>query len=154
MIRRPPRSTRTDPLFPYTTRFRSLVEIIAGAPEEADFGAFVPHTSVAALAERRPVHRQAVQQAAARCVAVDRQRTAADRAGLAVDRVTHLVRPELALVQPRHARCGGAMCPAPFALDPLCRRRRSASAGLDRWSTRLTSGNQCAAPLPTSSGKK
>src|SRR3546814_9383085 len=24
MIRRPPRSTRTDPLFPYTTRFRSL----------------------------------------------------------------------------------------------------------------------------------
>src|SRR3546814_8236088 len=26
MIRRPPRSTRTDPLFPYTTLFRSLVE--------------------------------------------------------------------------------------------------------------------------------
>src|SRR3546814_7550280 len=25
MIRRPPRSTRTDPLVPYTTRFRSLV---------------------------------------------------------------------------------------------------------------------------------
>src|SRR3546814_13537804 len=25
MIRRPPRSTRTDPLFPYTTRFRSAV---------------------------------------------------------------------------------------------------------------------------------
>src|SRR3546814_9689214 len=25
MIRRPPRSTRTDPLFPYTTLFRSLV---------------------------------------------------------------------------------------------------------------------------------
>src|SRR3546814_19021179 len=24
MIRRPPRSTRTDPLFPYTTRFRSV----------------------------------------------------------------------------------------------------------------------------------
>src|SRR3546814_20008220 len=23
MVRRPPRSTRTDPLFPYTTRFRS-----------------------------------------------------------------------------------------------------------------------------------
>src|SRR3546814_3650735 len=28
MIRRPPRSTRTDPLFPYTTRFRSF-----GVPE-------------------------------------------------------------------------------------------------------------------------
>src|SRR3546814_7054248 len=26
MIRRPPRSTRTDTLFPYTTRFRSVVE--------------------------------------------------------------------------------------------------------------------------------
>src|SRR3546814_12216470 len=27
MIRRPPRSTRTDPLFPYTTLFRSYLEI-------------------------------------------------------------------------------------------------------------------------------
>src|SRR3546814_10700992 len=26
MIRRPPRSTRTDPLFPYTTLFRSMFE--------------------------------------------------------------------------------------------------------------------------------
>src|SRR3546814_15186649 len=32
MIRRPPRSTRTDTLFPYTTRFRSpaLVELVPG----------------------------------------------------------------------------------------------------------------------------
>src|SRR3546814_9159069 len=30
MIRRPPRSTRTDTVFPYTTLFRSLVEDIAG----------------------------------------------------------------------------------------------------------------------------
>src|SRR3546814_3449293 len=29
MIRRPPRSTRTDTLFPYTTLFRSLLEITA-----------------------------------------------------------------------------------------------------------------------------
>src|SRR3546814_4108856 len=33
MIRRPPRSTRTDTLFPYTTLFRSLVEIHAGLLE-------------------------------------------------------------------------------------------------------------------------
>src|SRR3546814_8371165 len=33
MIRRPPRSTRTDTLFPYTTRFRSLRRGIAVAPE-------------------------------------------------------------------------------------------------------------------------
>src|SRR3546814_1020778 len=29
MIRRPPRSTRTDTLFPYTTRFRSSRQVIA-----------------------------------------------------------------------------------------------------------------------------
>src|SRR3546814_4862212 len=28
MIRRPPRSTRTDTLFPYTTLFRSLLEVL------------------------------------------------------------------------------------------------------------------------------
>src|SRR3546814_17073417 len=37
MIRRPPRSTRTDTLFPYTTLFRSdAVEAALLAPEEAD----------------------------------------------------------------------------------------------------------------------
>src|SRR3546814_14832680 len=30
MIRRPPRSTRTDTLFPYTTLFRSVVEVEVG----------------------------------------------------------------------------------------------------------------------------
>src|SRR3546814_8484965 len=30
MIRRPPRSTRTDTLFPYTTRFRSFVAELRG----------------------------------------------------------------------------------------------------------------------------
>src|SRR3546814_17791946 len=29
MIRRPPRSTRTDPLFPYTTLFRSRTPVLA-----------------------------------------------------------------------------------------------------------------------------
>src|SRR3546814_7902876 len=33
MRRRPPRSTRTDTLFPYTTRFRSLV--VVGSPGNA-----------------------------------------------------------------------------------------------------------------------
>src|SRR3546814_12511845 len=36
MIRRPPRSTRTDTLFPYTTLFRSVIDqsrkVISGAP--------------------------------------------------------------------------------------------------------------------------
>src|SRR3546814_16379233 len=30
MIRRPPRSTRTDPLFPYTTLFRSKYSLFSG----------------------------------------------------------------------------------------------------------------------------
>src|SRR3546814_3041628 len=30
MIRRPPRSTRTDTLFPYTTLFRSACAVVAG----------------------------------------------------------------------------------------------------------------------------
>src|SRR3546814_10557676 len=44
MIRRPPRSTRTDTLFPYTTLFRSVLAH-AGRPEEA---------APAALVHRKP----------------------------------------------------------------------------------------------------
>src|SRR3546814_6653782 len=36
MIRRPPRSTRTDTLFPYTTLFRSLDARLDGPGDEAD----------------------------------------------------------------------------------------------------------------------
>src|SRR3546814_4546328 len=35
MIRRPPRSTRTDTLFPYTTLFRSILEWPTGPVEES-----------------------------------------------------------------------------------------------------------------------
>src|SRR3546814_2941839 len=38
MIRRPPRSTRTDTLFPYTTLFRSVLQCITDFDEpESDF---------------------------------------------------------------------------------------------------------------------
>src|SRR3546814_3221196 len=33
MLRRPPRSTRTDTLFPYTTLFRSLLLLLAATPQ-------------------------------------------------------------------------------------------------------------------------
>src|SRR3546814_3478124 len=49
MIRRPPRSTRTDTLFPYTTLFRSL------AIAELDFAAQAVAESVAEGTDRRPV---------------------------------------------------------------------------------------------------
>src|SRR3546814_8592251 len=39
MIRRPPRSTRTDTLFPYTTRFRSALDPVGKADRGAQRGA-------------------------------------------------------------------------------------------------------------------
>src|SRR3546814_15497717 len=46
MIRRPPRSTRTDTLFPYTTLFRSLWGgILLCAGRTAAAGAVVPHVA-------------------------------------------------------------------------------------------------------------
>src|SRR3546814_3958804 len=60
MIRRPPRSTRTDTLFPYTTLFRSLDAdfpaaraSIAGRLEQDDavIGAFAPNAPVPAEPE-------------------------------------------------------------------------------------------------------
>ena len=91
-------SSRPDPLHQLLDGER--VEIVARTPEEADFGALVPHAVRTAIAERGPVHRQAVEQAAARRVAVDRQRAAADRARLTGDGIAHLVRTKLALVEP------------------------------------------------------
>src|SRR3546814_2335130 len=41
MIRRPPRSTRTDTLFPYTTLFRSLFHPPTAAPAQAPQLGFV-----------------------------------------------------------------------------------------------------------------
>src|SRR3546814_3325284 len=41
MIRRPPRSTRTDTLFPYTTLFRSVAALLADAPMAAELVAEV-----------------------------------------------------------------------------------------------------------------
>src|SRR3546814_53022 len=49
MIRRPPRSTRTDTLFPYTTLFRSEVredvvaELVAPAVERREYGKHAKH---------------------------------------------------------------------------------------------------------------
>src|SRR3546814_8080676 len=53
MLRRPPRSTRTDTLFPYTTLFRSLME--AGQVNYWGYntiGFFAPHNGYAATGDR------------------------------------------------------------------------------------------------------
>src|SRR3546814_15992680 len=53
MIRRPPRSTRTDTLFPYTTLFRSLgwTPAYAQAPAEAQIAPALPQAVAPAQAE-------------------------------------------------------------------------------------------------------
>src|SRR3546814_17282237 len=48
MIRRPPRSTRTDTLFPYTTLFRSLVVLTPFWLWEVSTGAVMPASLPAA----------------------------------------------------------------------------------------------------------
>src|SRR3546814_7615218 len=54
MIRRPPRSTRTDTLFPYTTLFRStaLVESVAMGSIAAPVPDYVPHLPERTVSER------------------------------------------------------------------------------------------------------
>src|SRR3546814_15270880 len=69
MLRRPPRSTRTDTLFPYTTLFRSLWPLrgLAGGhlqsdwrrqPRRLDRRAAAGHRGGSALARRRRRHRR------------------------------------------------------------------------------------------------
>src|SRR3546814_8923251 len=59
MIRRPPRSTRTDTLFPYTTLFRSIAVMLCGGAamaQTADAGDSGPSQQVpsAATADQAP----------------------------------------------------------------------------------------------------
>src|SRR3546814_14389705 len=52
MIRRPPRSTRTDTLFPYTTLFRSMVRAVDGATVPATGEIEDPHDLLPRRASR------------------------------------------------------------------------------------------------------
>src|SRR3546814_12127117 len=75
MIRRPPRSTRTDTLFPYTTLFRSrLKEGSTGITR----GGFITQASIAHLEARS---RAATMPAAASARAKRGSRAEADAAG-------------------------------------------------------------------------
>src|SRR3546814_19728161 len=55
MMRRPPRSTRTDTLFPYTTLFRSDAEIVGDHLAAGDDSNVLQHR-LAAVAEARRLH--------------------------------------------------------------------------------------------------
>src|SRR3546814_19614626 len=88
MIRRPPRSTRTDTLFPYTTLFRSSCRDLG--PSVRRLAAFLPHPHHPGGGRRNPLsvtprrhHRTAQCHALARRHAADRRlifRTAATHA--------------------------------------------------------------------------
>src|SRR3546814_1660467 len=58
MIRRPPRSTRTDTLFPYTTLFRSPVA--SGAPSDAEGSIPREPVSIEAQSDRMSPNRLSV----------------------------------------------------------------------------------------------
>src|SRR6056297_2665067 len=59
MIRRPPRSTRTDTLFPYTTLFRSLQAFAQAAVESPPFQRLLPQGHK--FLERSEEHTSALQ---------------------------------------------------------------------------------------------
>src|SRR3546814_2776334 len=56
MIRRPPRSTRTDTLFPYTTLFRSLTAVSGGYPPPVRVDGLVGRRGVAVAGARLAEH--------------------------------------------------------------------------------------------------
>src|SRR3546814_1900709 len=63
MIRRPPRSTRTATLFPYTTLFRSVLdlEIVAGATAKANGVPSVQEFDIACRDQRHAYVRHAIR---------------------------------------------------------------------------------------------
>src|SRR3546814_1837935 len=65
MIRRPPRSTRTDTLFPYTTLFRSVRTDRAGGRSIAGSGRIPRETDRGGYDEPRPCRRRARAEPAA-----------------------------------------------------------------------------------------
>src|SRR3546814_12186934 len=81
MLRRPPRSTRTDTLFPYTTLFRSeaVADAVEAAARQADLGMFVGDVAdrVGERAQRRVHPRLVVRRDRRRGVADARRQTVA-----------------------------------------------------------------------------
>src|SRR3546814_19928704 len=84
MIRRPPRSTRTDTLFPYTTLFRSVHPLDNVGQHMLDHGRMAAHHGELQGAARLLAHREADRFGFAdrRIMRADDLRPAGDDAGL------------------------------------------------------------------------
>src|SRR3546814_14723890 len=110
MIRRPPRSTRTDTLFPYTTLFRSVVVAIdadvAGVAAGAAFDAAV-------VAEHR-------RRLVARVLALELELAAEE--GVAAAGVDHVARADGQRIAVRPLRLPQRRAAVGAALDPLARK--------------------------------
>src|SRR3546814_12086209 len=70
MIRRPPRSTRTDTLFPYTTLFRSRFLPAAAVLAAIGFGSYFLNVAVPGKSRNRG-HRAQLSHAAGRARAIE-----------------------------------------------------------------------------------
>src|SRR3546814_4283816 len=129
MIRRPPRSTRTDTLFPYTTLFRSKKQgaVCLGRRVE-DFLEVLaePHVEhLVGLVEHRDAQAFEVERAAFEMVAQPPRRAADDMYAL-VQRAALAARVHAADAG-RDARAGPGIEPAEVAADlerPFARRDR------------------------------
>src|SRR3546814_21021532 len=138
MIRRPPRATRTDTLFPYTTLFRSEAEIeiaqegdgrVAGAADEGR----------AAIADAARAHRLFGE--IAHPAPAIRPRFAADLIEQQRDRIDHARDLELPItgIAVTGLAPGAALRAAAPAREPRGGARKRAAEG-KRWSGRVDPG--------------
>src|SRR3546814_11496533 len=90
MILRPPRSTRTDTLFPYTTLFRSRRGAVGAAQEEVVVGAFEGELHEAGIGDSGLGIRKGAMPGASGARGRDRHRDVNDRK----ERITALANPQ------------------------------------------------------------
>src|SRR3546814_5843882 len=144
MIRRPPRSTRTDTLFPYTTLFRSPIP--AAPPVTRRTPVYVVDSDM----PRTTVHRNAVPGDVARAVREQEQQRAEDLFGRVQTMQRYRVecvreRDRIFLNPLRHRRVDVAGCngvdPNTLVAELHCERLREVRNGSFRRAV-------CAPPLP------
>src|SRR3546814_14265110 len=130
MIRRPPRSTRTDTLFPYTTLFRSLCALdhVEADAAEAEDDHIVAHLHLGGVNDRSHAGRDAAADIAARLerrVLTDlRDRDLGQHGAVGEGRAAHVLEDRLPLL----AEAAGAVRHNAISLG---RRGGGAKVGLD-----------------------